>query len=187
MTDFDPTKHKPQQFDDSPLPAGRYLLVLEHIERKRGKDSGRPYIRGRYRVIHGPLKGRTFFSSIGIDLSMDGVAGRLSAFCAAMGLRERFNVSDDNSLRRAWLNRPFKAEVSQKPNGNYVNNDIRKYAIDERDASKAERDFMAEWRADFLQKQEMEGGNFSDEDDPEYDPDGIPFGGDSDDFEDPFA
>lgn len=175
MTDFDPTQHKPKQFDDSPLPAGRYLMVLEHIERKRGKESGRPYIRGRYRIIHGPLKGRTFFSSIGIDLSQDGTAGRLSAFCAAIGLRERFNIEDDNSLRRAWLNRPFKAEISQKKNGNYVNNDIRKYAIDEKDASKAEREFMASWRAEFLQKQEMEAGGFGDDDDDFGD--GDDFGG----------
>jgi len=165
---FDPTKYKPTQFDDSPLPAGKYLLVLETFERKIGKDSHKPYLRAKYKAITGPMKGRSFFCSLGIDLTNDGTAGRLSAFCAAANIKDRVDLASDESLKRAWCNRPFKAEVSMRNSGQYVNNDIRKYALDAKDIAGPERKAMDEWRAAFLQEQEMRGGAGSDGEDDGY-------------------
>lgn len=165
---FDPSKYKPKQFDNSPLPAGRYLLVIETIEQREGKTSKRPYLNARYRVISGPLKGRTFFATIGVDIHHPQyggtTAGRLSAMCVALRSTEPVELGNVNTLVRAWCNRPFKAEVSQKQMGQYVNNDIRKYAIDEKDVAASERQVMDEWRAEYLAKAGFDGDGDDDDD-----------------------
>jgi len=154
---FDPSQHKPAQYDDSALPPGVYLLQLDSVELKIGKDSRRPYVRGQYKVISGPMKGRGFFSSLGIDLSMDGTAGRLSAFCAAAGISGAVDLQSEESIKRTWCHRPFKAEITQKQNGQYTNNDIKKYAMDAKSITKEERNLIAAWRAEFVQAQQFKG------------------------------
>jgi hypothetical protein len=129
MAIFDPSKH---QSDDNqqPLPAGPYLVALVGFERKRSDRTGGDYLRGRFKVLHGRAKGRTFYSTIGLDVRRDGAAARLGLYCKAVGVTKPFDLDDDAAVTRALVGKPFKAQISQTQNGQYVNNDVQRYLLD---------------------------------------------------------
>lgn len=168
---FDPKAHTGSG-DSSDLPSGEFLLALRWFERRTSKKNT-PYLRCKYVVIHGPKAGAEFFANLSIDTHNEGAAGRLSVFCAAVGVSEAFSLADDDALRRLFVDKPFKARVSRKVNGEYVNHDIERYLLK---VSDAERKLMDGWVLDQQEAEAMGerrgsgqgsgGGDFADDDIP---------------------
>ncbi len=122
---FDPNKKY-----SSALPAGTYLLAMVKFERKQGRNPPHmPYMNCTFLVIDGPAKNRKFFSMIGLDESNDGAMGRLSLYCKACGVTQAFELSDDEAFSDAFMHKPFKANVEMRQNGDYTNNDIKRYEL----------------------------------------------------------
>jgi hypothetical protein len=167
---FDPKAHGGGS-GDADLPSGEYFLVLRWFERRTSKKNT-PYLRCKYAIIHGPKAGTEFFANLSIDASNEGAAGRLSVFCAAVGVSEAFSLDDDEALRRLFINKPFKARLSRKADGQYINHDIERYLLK---VSDAERKLMDGWVLDEQEAEAMGerrggsrggGGAFVDDDIP---------------------
>ena len=124
---FDPTKYEGSNSSrQSGIAAGEYLLSIESIERKQGKNG--PYLRARFEVVYGPRAGAHFWSNIGINVaSSAGTAARLAILCKCVGQTAPFDLNDDRSIARAIVGKPFKARIKRVENGGYVNNDIERY------------------------------------------------------------
>lgn len=122
---FDPNK----TYAEDALPSGSYLLAMTTFERKLARKDQSPYLRARFAVIAGPCKGKSFFSSVGIDVNKGGVASRLAVYAKAVGQTDPFDL-DDDSLDDVFVGKPFKATVKTSVNGQYTNNDVEKYVLD---------------------------------------------------------
>jgi hypothetical protein len=139
MAIFDPNK----TYASDALPSGSYLLAMVGFERKESTQKrGSFYMRARFRVLTGPSKGKSFFSSVGIDIRNPGIAGRLGLYCKAVAVKEAFDVDSDDDFRDAFMGKPFKATVKQTRNGQYTNNDIERFVLELTDA---ENDAADEW------------------------------------------
>ena len=167
MATFDPKAHQ-NAGDNDGVPAGDYLLVLKSFKRNRGKQSGKPYLRGMFKVIHGPAKGKTFFDSISLDTSNSGAMFRLSMLAEQAGAGP-FDLDLDDEIREAICNKPFKARVNREKSGEYTNNGIARYLGKE--ITDFERRVMDTWLVDFAEGQQFGGGG-------DVDSDGLP-GGDA--------
>lgn len=162
MATFDPKAHQNNNSNDG-VSAGEYLLVVKSFSRKEGKQSGKPYLRALIKVIHGPAKGKTFFDSISLDMSNSGAMFRLSMLSEQCGSGP-FDLDYDDEIRDAICNKPFKARVSRKIDGQYTNNGIERYLGKE--ITEFERRVMDTWLVDFAERQQYGGGD--------VDADGLP-------------
>lgn len=176
MAMFDP-KNRPKP-DNKDLPASDYLLVLKSFERRSAKGSNKPYLRGRFLIIHGPAKGKSFFDSISLDTDNSGAMFRLSLLSEQCGVTEPFDLDDDNILRAKLCGRPFKATVNRKISGEYVNNGIQRYITK---VSDSEREVMERWLIEKQEEDEFNGGGHRDGGNEYGMPDdGVPPPGDDD-------
>lgn len=160
MGTFDPKKQA-----EEGLPSFEGIIALVWFETKTSA-AGNRYMRGKYEVCAGDHAGKTFFANQSLDPSKSGA--RLSVWCSAVGHEEAFDLDDDKAIADVWLNKPFKATVERKVNGEYVNHDIKKMVF----ASKltdADREAMRNWLLDLEEDRALNGG-----DDDEGDDD-IPF------------
>jgi len=156
MTTFDPSKH--QNSDFQALAAGTYVVAMTKYERKTSQK-GTQYLRATFKVVHGRAKGKTFFSSVGLDTSKEGTATRLGLYCRAVGVTKAFDLDNDGALEAAFLGKPFKAQVNQTQNGQYVNNDIQKYVFElTSDEAGAAEDWWADWQAKARDRSDPGGG-----------------------------
>lgn len=149
MSTFDPDAHKPQpRGDNEPLPAGTFVLAITSFERRQSKkDDGGDYLRCRYEVCAGPLKGRSFFSNVSLDTRKAGSADRLHYFCKSAGIKGPIDLSDDDALDEKFVAKPFKAIVSRERRGEFTNNDIKRYADSWTDAERDEADgWVQDWK-----------------------------------------
>ena len=110
------------------VPPNDYLLAMVGLYRKTGqRPPHRPYLNCRYRVIHGEQEGAEFYSSLGIDTSNHNIANRLGVYCRCIGQGDEFDLDNKGDLMRVFLGKPFKAKVSRREKGQYVNNDVERY------------------------------------------------------------
>lgn len=158
MAMFDPKQHQQQQQSEG-VAAGDYLLVMKSFSRKTGKTSNKPYLRALYKVIHGPAKGSTFFDSLSIDTSNSGAMFRLSMF-AEQCQSGAFDLDDNEAIKEALCNKPFKARVSRQRDGEYINNGIQRYLGNE--ITEYEQRVMDTWAVDYAEN----GGRESRDDAP---------------------
>lgn len=153
---------------DTSAPSGEYLVALVWFERRRNKAKTADYLRGKYEVVSGDQAGKTFFANQSLDLTT--AAGRLSVWCASVGHEEPFDLDDDKAIRRAFLNRPFRATVERAEKGGYVNHDIKRMTVAAK-LTDAERKAIEGWVLD--REQERATSGKSDDEDDETDD--IPF------------
>lgn len=156
MAMFDP-KNRPAPTKDDGVPSSDYLIVLKNFSRREAKTDGKPYLRGRYEIIAGPAKGKTFFDSIGLDVTNAGTAFRLSMFAELCGVNQAFDLDDDQVLRELLCNKPFKARVKRTVQGQYVNNGIERY-FPLKDVSQREQEIMNIWAMEWEEKRQHGGG-----------------------------
>jgi hypothetical protein len=173
MATFDPSKHQKVPDSDSGVPAGDYLLIIKSFSRKAGKDSGKPYLRTLFKVIHGPAKDRTFFDSLSLDMNNSGAMFRLSMLAEQCG-SGAFDLDRDSEIRDALANKPFKARVSREVSGQYINNGIARYLGKE--ITDFERRVMDTWLVDYAENQQFGGGGGGGRSGDGVDGDGLPDG-----------
>lgn len=137
-----------QREEDELLPAAEYMLALVWFSRRRSTN-GNPYLRCRFVVTSGPLKGRGFFSAWGLDTTQAGCLQRWTVWMELVDCNVEVDIDDDQQINRHFLGRAFKATVRQQTRNGYHQNDIdrlvyrRHYtAQDEADA----RTWWAEWQ-----------------------------------------
>ena len=152
MAIFDPSKHK--NADSEGIAAGDYLLILKNFKRKTGKDSGKPYLRAVFEVIHGPAKGATFFDSISLDVNNSGAMFRLSMLSEQCGSGP-FDLDSDDGIMEAIGRKPFKARVNREKSGEYINNGIQRYLGKE--TTEFEKRIMDTWLIDEAERSQFGG------------------------------
>jgi hypothetical protein len=148
------------------VPAGTFLLALQWFVRREA-HSGADYIRGRFEVVWGPGKGRSFYTNVSFDTTKPGAVTRLAVWCEAVGQQEEFDLSNDREVKRVFLHQPFKARVSAKKGRKEgeVDNDIERYETTLTPDEQAAVDAILD---ELEQKGALEGGGADDDfnDDP---------------------
>ena len=171
--DWNPKQHKdkakPQhEFDDREVPAGTYVVGGTWIDRPDGKK----YVKLKFTVLHGPLKGAGFFTMMPINVKeKQGSANKVYHFLVAMG-RDDVNIdfSNTNSIARAFLGGGFKCKVSlssRQHNGKtYKDHNLAKFAT-RAQCSAEEKEVIAAWNEEQAAKHfgEDDSDAFSDDDD----------------------
>lgn len=154
MPVFDPRNAPKPDTSNIGVPAGDYLLVMRGFNRK-DSAKGNPYLRAGFEVIDGSAKGKKFWDAVSLDLSNPGTVSRLSLLFEATDAGA-VELEDDKALREAICNKPFKARVNRKKEGQYINNGIERYLNSK--VTEEERDFMKAWREEWEAQREMNGG-----------------------------
>lgn len=174
MANFDPKKPPGGGTNDnSGVAAGDYLLVIKNLKRAHGKQSGKPYLRTCFQVIHGPAKGKTFFDSLSLDMENSGAMFRLSMLCEQVGSGS-FDLDNDNEIRDAIQGKPFKARVSREVSGQYTNNGIARYL--NKEVTDFDRRVIDTWLVDDAERKQFGGGGGDDGGNRDgVDGDGLPY------------
>lgn len=175
MAKFDPSKKvggKPAEL----VPAGRYGIALVWFARKQSK-AGSDYLSVKYEITDGPLKGKSFFSMIGMDLTQNGTQVRWSLLCEVCGVTEEFELGNSNdgteaegdeNIARLFKYKPFRADVTVERSGQYTNNSVNRIVKSE-NWTRQERDMMAAWETERAEARDDfgmppdDGGGLSDE------------------------
>lgn len=163
--------------DPKTVPAGRYGLALVWFQR-RPKKAGGEYLSVKYEITDGPMKGRSFFSMMGLNLSQNGTVVRWNLMCEVCGVDEEFEIGDtdegtadegDQNIARLFRNKPFRGEVVVEQNGDYTNNTVKRI-IKPDSWTAEEKRLMAVWeteqaeaRDDFGVPDEEGDGGIADE------------------------
>lgn len=176
MAKFDPQKAREE--GNQGVPPADYLLAIRSFERKTSKK-GSDYLAAQIGIIHGAAKGKKFRDIISLDVTNSGTAFRLSMLLENCGHEGEIDLDSDAELRKAILNRPFKANVSRKVENGYTNNGIARYLTGDK-VSDAEREIMEQWVIDAAAEAEYDGaGGHGEPDDygnvPPPGDDDIPF------------
>lgn len=162
MPKLDPSAAAPKG-EITIVPAGRYVLALVWFKRKIS-GSGNDYLSAKYEIVAGPLKGKAFFTSVGLDIGKRGNQIRWSIWCEAVGVVESFELGSiaegnanegDEEIRQRFVDQAFVGEVEVEKNGQYTNNTISKIlppkstTAEELDLIIAYKKTQAEERDDF--------------------------------------
>lgn len=178
MPKFDPKDNAGSGSNAEIVPAGRYGLALVWFTRRTSR-AGTDYLSVKYEITDGPMKGKSFFSMIGLDLSQNGTRVRWSLLCQVCGVQEEFELGSSNdgtaaegdeNIARLFKFKPFRGEVTVEKNGEYTNNTVARI-IKSENWTRQERDLMAQWeteqaeaRDDFGMPPDDAPGGVSDED-----------------------
>lgn len=154
MAMFDPKKAR-EQGGNKGIPAGDYLIAIKSSKLQTSK-AGNDYRRCTYVVIAGAAKKRTFFDNV--FWHTEGAQFRLAIMAEQVGCEESFDPTDDASFARHFHGRPFKARLSRKANGEYVDNGIDR-VLTGKDVTDAERQTMQEWVVEQADAAEWSGGD----------------------------
>lgn len=187
MPQFDPTKRA--SGGASTVPAGRYVLGIVWFKRKTS-SKGSDYLSVKYEIADGPLKGKTFFSMLGLDIDKPGAQVRWSLLCESCGITEAFELGSrqdgtadagDQAIKERFLGKAFVGQVGIETNGQYTNNSVDKI-IPPRLCVSSELDAAQKFAENFGAKKDDFGppdddGNYDDLDNRKEDPwdDEIPF------------
>ena len=109
MPEVDPSRRRPpdgDKPDDDALPPGEYLLAMTWFDHKQGNSGA--YLRAGITVIAGPLKGRKFFTNMGVDTHKPGTHNRWQIYAEHVGCTERFNTESQPDIVKHFKGRGFK-------------------------------------------------------------------------------
>lgn len=174
MPQFDPTAQLPKG-DKQLVPVGRYGIAIVWFERKRSKNNAlSEYLNIKCEITHGPLKGKKFFSTMSLNVTVRGAAFYWAQLSAAVGVTGKFELGSfaegtaeegDANIRRLFLNRAFVGTVAIEQRGEYKNNSIKEIFAPQ-DWTEDERLENSVWET----VESEDRGDFGPPDD-----DGIPF------------
>lgn len=151
------------------LPPGDYLLAIRSLERKTSK-ARKPYLQTKIEVIAGPAKGKKFRDGMSLDFGNEGASFRFALLLEQCRVATIDDTDDDNEIRRAVLNKPFKARVKRSFDGDWVNNSVERYLVGVA-VTDEDRAAMDEWEANH----EGEAEQQEQDDVPPPSDDDIPF------------
>lgn len=165
---FDPKKQSQNRMEV----AGEYLLVATRHKRDEAR-SGKPYTLVSFKIIDGPLKGKSFSERFYLNDESLWKVGRL---CEAVGHEEAFDLDSDQELTKVVCRKPFKARVDLRRDGNGAYPTIAKFFLP-KELSAAEKTTATEWVANAAVESEQDsgGGGGWDDSDPGPSDKDIPF------------
>lgn len=130
------------------LPVDRYVLALVWFDRRVSQGSGNPYLRGRFVVCGGPMRGRGFFCPVNLDVSNPGCRRRWEVWLEAIGHQQAVELDSDAEIAAVFKGAPFVATVKVSDRGAYQTNDLDKI-IFPRFYTATDRQIMEAWRNDW--------------------------------------
>ncbi len=143
------------------IPSGQYPIALVWFKRQTAKnDSRKEYIRGKYEVCAGPLKGQAFFANTHLDTFKEGTARRWMIWMESVGCEEEWEMGShregnaregDDNIRRIFVGRGFVAKVRREQSGQYENNDIEQFVF-LKNWTEIERDMIEAWEKEWDEK-----------------------------------
>jgi hypothetical protein len=131
LTGFNAREVEPTD-DFSPLPAGRYPVVITESELKPNKAGTGSYLQFAFVVIDGDYKGRYLWARLNLihpnNVAVDLARAELSAICRAVGVMEPSDSSDLHDL-------PLMVTVKcrKRPDDGEITNEIKGYSACDRD------------------------------------------------------
>lgn len=156
MPKFNPNDNTGGGGEATNVPAGRYGLALVWFTRRQPKSGGHEYLSVKYEITDGPMKGKSFFSMMGLDMTKSGARVRWSLMCDVCGVTEEFELGltaegtaqeGDENIARLFKNKPFRGEVSLEKNNGYTNNTVARIVKAENWTTEEKR-MMAEWETE---------------------------------------
>lgn len=170
---------KPQkEFNDTPVPSGVYVVGGTWMEKPPGKN----FVKLRFEILHGPLKGASIFPIMPTNVrEKQGSANKVYHFMLAMGREDvSVNFSKEVSIKKAFLGAGLKVKVKTSKrlyNGKtYTDHDLVKFAALAQQSDE-EKEVIAAWNEE---KAEFDYGG---DDSADFDDD-FGGGGDSGGFDD---
>lgn len=148
--------------------AGDYLFVIPKFTRDRA-NSGKQYLLCKVKAIAGRFKDATLLDRVYLN---DEALWRLAHLCKAIGHDKPFDIKSDRDVRAAICNRPFKAKVVIKREGEKSFANIERFIFEPSDKECA---IMDEWAAEFAANRQMDGGDDDGPGAPPHTDDDIPF------------
>lgn len=130
---------------------GRYVIALVAFEYKKGKDSGKPYLNCRFRIIgspNGSPKSKlTFFSATGLDMSKAGCANQWNLWAQGIGLPHGTDMDPESAddMREHFLHKAFVATITVRQRNGFENTDFDKFCFN---PNKGEMDMVQEYNDD---------------------------------------
>jgi hypothetical protein len=175
---FDPKQHQGDEGNDGRYltVAGDYLLACIGFSRGQSRNA-KPFLKCKFRVIHGPLKDHQFTERV---YTNEETWWKLGRWTAAMDYQEPFDLDSDMETREALCFRPFLARVGIRSEPNQQGA-ITKYATIEmflRDIDDKQVEVINQWIAEHeAERQALGRGGFpGDADgDPGIQDDDLPF------------
>lgn len=158
MANFDPKKAREE--GNQGVPPGDYLLAIRDFERKISKKD-KPYLQCKIMIIAGAAMKKKFRDIISLDIENEGTAFRLALLLEACGHTGQIDLENDQALHRAILDRPFKARVNRKQEGQYTNNGIERYLVGDA-VTRADAETMKEWVIAAEMENEYDAGHGGD-------------------------
>lgn len=127
--------------------AGTYCVAYTKFEERGASQSaGTPYVKMYAEVVASdddPSQvGKRFSEKIYLS---EACYPRLGSLCAAMGYHDPFELTDDDSVKRAWVGRPFKIKIKVEE---YNGKMYPKTGFVEMNHSDSEKKAMEMWVAD---------------------------------------
>jgi hypothetical protein len=162
---------------DLGVPGGVYLTAMVWFERRPTKAGDGDYLRAKFTICAGSQSDRGFFANVSLNTSKPGSAGRLAVYCGAVGDESPLDVEDDEALRKRFVFRPFKAQVTavrkETESWSGIENDIQRILPKLTDAERRAADaWIARQGGDADLAEPLDGGGGDDpnagvdEDDP---------------------
>jgi hypothetical protein len=156
MPKFNPKENTGGGSQAENVPAGRYGIALVWFTRRQPKSGGHEYLSVKYEITDGPMKGKSFFSMLGLDMSKSGARVRWSLMCEVCEVQEEFELGStaegtasegDENIARLFKNKPFRAEVSLEKSNGYTNNTVARI-VKAQNWTAEEKRLMAEWETE---------------------------------------
>jgi len=181
MRKFDPKQHQGDGNNDQKYlsVAGDFLVACVGFSRGQSRNY-KPFLKCKFRVIHGPAKDHVFTERI---YTNEESYWKLGRWTAAMDYEEEFDLDNDKETREALCYRPFLARVSvrsdpEKPAMKYAQIDMFLQRLEQEQI-----DVINQWTAEHDAEREALGNSASagesypdDADgDPGFTDDDIPF------------
>ncbi len=141
MPEVDPNRRGDGDADET-LPPGEYLLAMTWFDHKQGNRG--PYLRACFTVIAGPMKGRKFFSNMGVDATRHGTHNRWQIYAEHVGCTDRFDTEKSGDIAKHFKGRGFKGRVKREHRQGRTYNDLEQFVY-KRLLSEEENAIVAEW------------------------------------------
>ncbi len=151
---------------DEPIPPGEYLLALVWFAR-RTSNANNEYLRCRFVVCSGPMKGNGFFCPWSLNVGKPGCRKRWELWMEACDVDSAIDLDNDRAISEAFKGVPFMAEVKRDQRGQYEGNDLDRM-IYKRHWTPANWADIKAWADEWSQKHGWQGQS----PDPNADPTG---------------
>lgn len=126
LSGFDASTVEPNQ-DFEPIPAGKYLAIIDESEMKPTKSGDGNYLELAFQILEGQYKGRKLWSRLNLDnknaQAVQIAQGELSAICRAVGV-----LKPKDSVELHNLPLVVTVKLKKREDTGDMTNEIKGYA-----------------------------------------------------------